>query len=163
VWLTPAERRGALALVVILLLGTGWDLWRSSRWAIRPAGHFAPLPAAADSSASQIGIAARPSDLPDPLRLTLDLNQATAAALDGLPGIGPVLAGRIVERRLRAGRYLHVDDLLEVPGIGPRLLDRLRPLVTVEADSLPLRGMQSANRRPLRRADSPSAPDSAFR
>jgi len=163
VWLTPAERRGALALVVILMLGTGWDLWRSSRWALRPAGQFTPLAAASDSSADATGIQPHASDLRDSVRLTQDLNRATAAELDALPGIGPVLAGRIVDRRLRTGPYRHVDDLLEVPGIGLRLLDRLRPLVTVDADSLRRRGMQSAQRGLLRRADSPSAPDSAFR
>jgi competence ComEA-like helix-hairpin-helix protein len=163
VWLTPGERRGAVALVAILLLGTAWDLWRSSRWGIRPAGHFAPLSAELDSGAAVHGIQFRANDLRDSARLTLDLNRATAAALDALPGIGPVLAGRIVEHRLHAGPYLHVDDLLEVPGIGLRLLDRLRPLVTVGADSLPLRAMQSAQPGPIRRADSPSAADSAFR
>ena len=161
-WLTPAERRGALALVAILLLGTAWDLWRSSRWGKPPAGHFAPLSVARDSSLTLAGIQPRASDLRDSVRLTLDLNQATAAALDGLPGIGPVLAGRIVERRLRAGPYRQVEDLLEVTGIGPRLLDRLRPLVSAGADSLP-RSMQSAQRGVPRRADSASARDSAFR
>ena len=79
-WLTPAERRGALALVVILLLGTAWDLWRSSRWAIRPAGHFARLSDAPDSSARSPGSWLRASDLRDSVRPTLDLNRATGRA-----------------------------------------------------------------------------------
>ena len=53
------------------------------------------------------------------------LNAASLDALDDLPGIGPSLARRIVDRR----PFATVDDLLEVPGIGRATLDRLRPLV----------------------------------
>lgn len=62
---------------------------------------------------------------------TVNLNTADAAALDALPGIGPVLAGRIVEWRAAHGRFADVDQLGEVDGIGPTLLTKLRPLVTV--------------------------------
>jgi competence protein ComEA len=48
----------------------------------------------------------------------LDLNSATAAELDGLPGIGPVLAQRIVDWRTENGRFASVDQLREVTGIG---------------------------------------------
>jgi len=59
----------------------------------------------------------------------VDLNTADAAALDGLPGIGPVLAQRIVEHRDERP-FASVDELGDVPGIGPTLLERLRPLVS---------------------------------
>lgn len=62
---------------------------------------------------------------------TLDLNDADAAALDALPGIGPVLAGRIVDWRTANGPLASVDQLGEVDGIGPTLLAKLRPLVRV--------------------------------
>jgi len=61
---------------------------------------------------------------------TTDLNTADAAALDELPGIGPVLAGRIVERRTEHP-FTTVDELGEVDGIGTALVERLRPLVHV--------------------------------
>ncbi len=61
----------------------------------------------------------------------LDLNRATAAELDALPGIGKVLAGRIVEWREQEGPFQSVDDLGKVEGIGPALLAKLAPLVTV--------------------------------
>ncbi|GIG19966.1 hypothetical protein Cch01nite_06900 [Cellulomonas chitinilytica] len=60
----------------------------------------------------------------------VDLNSADAGALDELPGIGPVLAQRIVEHRDER-RFTSVDELGDVPGIGPTLLERLRPLVRV--------------------------------
>lgn len=61
----------------------------------------------------------------------LDVNTASAAELDALPGIGPVLAGRIVETRDAHGPFAAVDELVEVPGIGDAVLERLRPLVRV--------------------------------
>ncbi|WP_307845022.1 ComEA family DNA-binding protein [Actinotalea solisilvae] len=61
----------------------------------------------------------------------LDLNAADLAALDGLPGIGPVLAERILAWRDEHGRFTSVEELAEVPGIGPGLLGDLRDLVRV--------------------------------
>jgi competence ComEA-like helix-hairpin-helix protein len=129
---TPAERRGALAVLVLLLLGCGWDLWRLSR----------PLPVAPRAPSANPG-ANGPGERDTPTMRTppgpadsapagrLDLNRAGIADLDGLPGIGPVLAARIVEHRERSGRFARIEDLLAVRGIGPRLFARLAPLVTV--------------------------------
>lgn len=95
-------------------------------------------------------LAARPSAEPEPSRqpppnvasaaaLTalrdgapVLLNRARAADLELLPGIGPMLARRIVEHRERNGPFRACEDLLAVHGIGPRTLERLRPLLRVE-------------------------------
>jgi competence protein ComEA len=61
----------------------------------------------------------------------VDLNAASAAALDALPGIGPVLAQRIVDYRTQHGRFTSVDQLDDVPGIGPALYARLSGQVRV--------------------------------
>ena len=61
----------------------------------------------------------------------IDLNTASAAEFDGLPGVGPVLAGRIVAWRSQHGRFSRVEELGEVQGIGDKLLANLRPLVRV--------------------------------
>ena len=61
----------------------------------------------------------------------VDLNSATLEALDGLPGIGPVLAQRILDWRTAHGRFSSVDELGEVSGIGEATLADLRPVVTV--------------------------------
>lgn len=61
----------------------------------------------------------------------LDLNAATHRELEGLPGVGPVLAAEIVAWRSRNGGFGEVEQLLEVRGIGPARLARLRPLVEV--------------------------------
>jgi competence protein ComEA len=61
----------------------------------------------------------------------LDLNTASAADLEGLPGIGASLAERIVEFRTSNGPLKVVDDLRNVKGIGSALFSKIAPLVTV--------------------------------
>ncbi|GAA1738136.1 hypothetical protein GCM10009809_36550 [Isoptericola hypogeus] len=61
----------------------------------------------------------------------LDLNTAQAPDLDALPGIGPVLAERIVAWRDDNGSFTSVDELEEVSGIGPSVLEQVRDLVRV--------------------------------
>lgn len=61
----------------------------------------------------------------------LDLNRATVADLDGLAGIGPVLAQRIVDYRSAHGGFRSVDELAEVDGISSRMVDDLRSRVMV--------------------------------
>jgi competence protein ComEA len=62
---------------------------------------------------------------------TIDLNRATAAELETLPGIGPSTARAIVEDRDRNGPFATVDDLDRVSGIGPSKLAALRDFVEV--------------------------------
>ncbi len=63
---------------------------------------------------------------------TVNVNTATAAELERLPGIGPVLARRMVEHREARGLFRRLDDLLEVKGIGPKLLRRLQPWLRLD-------------------------------
>jgi competence protein ComEA len=62
----------------------------------------------------------------------LDLNRATAEQLQRLPGIGPVLAQRVIEQRTTHGPFHTVDDLRDVKGIGKKRMDQLRPLIMVD-------------------------------
>jgi competence protein ComEA len=61
----------------------------------------------------------------------VDLNSADAATLDTLPGVGPVLAQRILDWRTEHGRFSSVDELGEVSGIGDKLLAQIGPKVRV--------------------------------
>ena len=73
----------------------------------------------------------RPVAGPNAAPAPLDLNAAVEADLERLPGVGPALAARILEKRTAKGGFRTPDDLLEVRGIGPATLARLRPLVRV--------------------------------
>lgn len=61
----------------------------------------------------------------------VDLNRATAADLDTLPGIGPATAQKIVDDRATNGPFKTVEDLMRVSGIGEKKFDALKDLVTV--------------------------------
>ena len=61
----------------------------------------------------------------------MSLNAADAAALDSLPGVGPVLAQRIIDWRTEHGRFTSVDELAEVSGIGEKMFAQLQGKVTV--------------------------------
>jgi len=76
-------------------------------------------PAAADSAA-----AARPTAAPE---WPIDVNRASADELVALPGIGPARADAIVALRDARGGLGSLDELLDVRGIGPKTLERLRP------------------------------------
>lgn len=60
-----------------------------------------------------------------------NLNTASAAELEAVPGIGPATARAIVEYRSKHGNFKRVDDLTAVSGIGPKTLEKLRPYLTV--------------------------------
>ena len=61
----------------------------------------------------------------------VDINAAGKGELETLPGVGPAIAERILEERTRRGGFTSVEELLEVRGIGPATLERLRPRVVV--------------------------------
>ena len=62
---------------------------------------------------------------------TVDINRASASELDKLPGVGSVLAGRIVEERETRGRFSSYRDLQRVRGIGPVTVERMRGMACV--------------------------------
>jgi hypothetical protein len=83
----------------------------------------------------------------------IDLNTASMAELDRLPGISKVLSGRIFSQR----PFNTMDDLETVPGIGPRTLDRLRPLVRVVAPQFAgFRGIQAGRNLAIDRMSHPA-------
>jgi competence protein ComEA len=61
----------------------------------------------------------------------INLNLATEADLDSLPGVGPVMAGRIIAWRESNQRFHSIEELQEVPGIGPKVFANLKPLVRI--------------------------------
>jgi competence protein ComEA len=82
-----------------------------------------PLDAAASAAATPAGEGTTPGPI--------NLNTATQAELESLPGIGPTLAQAIIEERERAGGFGTVADLRRVPGIGDARFAQVESLVTV--------------------------------
>ena len=71
-----------------------------------------------------------PAPLASPAAV-LDLNRATVEELVALPGVGPVIAERIVALRASRGRFADIAELRDVPGVGSKSLERIAPLVRV--------------------------------
>jgi competence ComEA-like helix-hairpin-helix protein len=67
----------------------------------------------------------------------VDLNAATPRELEALPGVGPVIAARIVAYRDRVGGFTSVGELRKVGGIGPKRYSELRSLVGVGSGRSP--------------------------
>ena len=124
-------RRLLGAMVVMGLIGV-WNL--TGQWLIRRGARPEPIHATAavrDSIPAPptrpVSRTARaPRTLPatfrsDPL---VFLSSAPAESLDRLPGVGPVLAARIIETRAARGPFTSWDDVLAVKGIGPRTIER---------------------------------------
>ncbi|MXP20962.1 ComEA family DNA-binding protein [Gordonia sp. HNM0687] len=103
-----------------VLVGYGGD---GGRMALRSA----VVGAGGQASAAQSGASGDPGSSSG----KVDLNSATEAQLDELPGVGPVTAQAIISWRDTHGRFTSVDQLAEVDGIGPARFARLRDLVTV--------------------------------
>ena len=74
----------------------------------------------------------------------INLNTATAGQLQALPGIGPKKADAIVSYRTKHGPFKRVDDLVQVKGIGPKTLSKLRPLVTCGAKRMTVKSPKRA-------------------
>ena len=62
----------------------------------------------------------------------VNINTADAVQLDALPGVGPSTAAKIVADRETNGPFASPDDLGRIPGIGPKKLEQLKPLITVQ-------------------------------
>lgn len=61
----------------------------------------------------------------------LNLNTATKAELEKLPGIGPSVAQKILDYRQKNGNFKKIEELMNIPGIGEKSFLKLRPLITV--------------------------------
>jgi len=62
----------------------------------------------------------------------ININTATAAQLDSLPGIGPVYAQRIIDYRSANGPYTSLEQIQNVKGIGPKTYEKFKDKITVQ-------------------------------
>ncbi len=87
----------------------------------------------ADGEQIYVGIPPPPeaAPAPQPKPAKLDLNTATTAQLDDLPGVGAVTAQRILDWRTERGPFTAVEQLRQIDGIGESRYSKLKDLVTV--------------------------------
>lgn len=91
------------------------------------AAQEAPPPSPARKTAQ----AQKPADAPKPATATpLNINTATVADLQKLPGIGAATATRIIEYRQKNGPFKKVEELMNVRGIGEKSFLKLKPLIS---------------------------------
>ena len=81
------------------------------------------------STALEAGKSAFPSSTPIRLPEGLNINTATLEELDALPGIGPALANAILEYRAANQTFYFIEELMDVPGIGEKRFEALKPLI----------------------------------
>ena len=78
-----------------------------------------------------VSLAAEEKKEPEP---PVNINTATVKQLSRLPGVGEVIAQRIVNHREKSGKFRKVEELLVIQGISKKKLEKLRPLIAVEEE-----------------------------
>lgn len=152
--ITASERKALLFLAGVIALGSAARVVRArssegpaeaSRVAL--AAQIARVDSARKSSRGKKGRAAgkavpgmRPGDPP------IDLDQAAASEIDRLPGIGEIVASRIVANRDSFGTFGSLSELQRVKGVGPKLAERIRPHVTFSGVARPVNAVISPGR-----------------
>ena len=114
------ERVALMLLGLLAVLGLGLSSWRQRRALTMTQTAIATSQGAAWDRALVI-------------ERQLDVNTATVAELERLPGVGSTLARRIVEERSIGGPFLTVDDLQRVHGLGPTARQAIRPFIVTPA------------------------------
>jgi competence protein ComEA len=91
-------------------------------------------PAAAQSPAQGPAQAkAKPAKAAAPAAASVNLNTASQAQLETLPGVGAAAAKRIIEYRQKSGGFKKIEELMNVKGIGEKSFLKLKPFITVAA------------------------------
>lgn len=117
-WWTPRERLTLGVLLAAAAIAGMLNLLRQHQQIVRVQVEHPPAEAATWDAALESA-------------QHVSLNRASAAELERLPRIGPVLAERIVTYRTAHGPFTDVDQLSVVPGIGPTLIAELREYLTL--------------------------------
>ena len=118
-WLTKQERLTLAVLGTLALIALGILMWQRLHPPLSVEGQPTTLQAAQWDTALKTA-------------RQVDVNAADAAELERLPGVGPLLAARVVDYRTAHGRFRSADELMQVPGIGPKTYEALRDHVATQ-------------------------------
>ncbi len=122
------------AAALVLVFSLGFFFGRRSAPAlttVEVSRAAAPEPQQASALPEPEPATAEPAQPPEEASVLVNINTAPAEELMTLPGIGEVLAGRIIEYRQAYGRFVTTEQLMDVSGIGEQRYAELAPLVTV--------------------------------
>lgn len=138
------EVRAILLLISLLLIGSGVTLYQRYRANQRVdivsvieksvRARYPSLSTENEETRTAESAAGEPSETEkkEPSSPKIDVNTANAYELEGLPGIGPVLARRIIEYREKHGRFQTLSELKKVSGIGDAKLEAIRDRIHIE-------------------------------
>ena len=122
------ERKVIIFIVSILALGLGVRHVRTQM--PRTAELFASI-APAEFLTDDTAVSARAGS-PAASIASVAVNSADVRQLQSIPGIGPVIAGRIVDYRRLNGPFNRAEDLLKIKGIGPKKLQKIQSFIRLE-------------------------------
>jgi len=124
---TRKEQAVLIFLVVSLILGSALRIFQE---------HWIPLPEADESllldnegDTAADSLYEQWEGIKEQQAVRVFINRAEAKELERLPGIGPVMAQRIVDFRSQNGRFGRMEDLMKVKGIGKKTLEKLKPFI----------------------------------
>lgn len=152
--LTDDESRALAFIAGLLLLSAAVRIGAAREPVEIPAGGGLDLAAHIDATRAAVAAVERAARPLAPGE-RVDPSAADATELDRLPRVGPKLAARIVEDRERNGPFRSPEDLLRVPGVGPRMLEEVRPHLAFAAGAGA--GREPRTRRAAATARRPSA------
>jgi competence ComEA-like helix-hairpin-helix protein len=132
---SPSELKGLFILIFIALLGIGYDYYQkitSPVANIKEAGESEVLRDTLRESEIFV-VERRKFYKRKPLREgeKININKASISELTKLPSVGPRIAERIYEYRKQVGKFKSIEELLNVKGIGPKKLEKMRPYITL--------------------------------
>ena len=140
---TPQERKIILFLMVMLALGAGVNLFKhykgdvfespeKRKELLQKFRELTEQAEVADSiEASRAQQKRRENSINDS-QVKININTAPAELLQKLPHIGPVLAERIIEYRVREGKFRNVEDITNVKGIGENIFSKIQEQLCIE-------------------------------
>lgn len=125
---SATDRKVLSGLTVFLLAGVIWNVCQKGSRPISPAFALSVIEVPPSFFSSTRSASTEVKPVPE---WPLNLNRAGREELEELPGVGPALAERIFDYREKAGGFKKAEELLKVPGIGPKKFALMKPKVWI--------------------------------